>query len=240
MENKLTPTPQTGAFTLVLLAKNYKPQMVSLLIRNGIIANNSMSDAQLAGTMANLLKVSVPFKKDMENFLNNPQVAQKVMGGFANFTEEAKFFNFTADNKFFNFADETIPFCQRPENANLTLCKKDVLTPTGSNTTTTTTTTASQSPSFWSGLLSQVPNYLNQGLGLLGSLDKNKTDREIADAQARIAMYQAQGLTVDPTTGLPIPPAKTGWSTGAIVGVTFAGVALLAIAGYAIYKAGKS
>ena len=241
---KLTPTPQTGALALVSLTKNYKPQMVALLLRNGIIANNNMSEKQLASLMASVLKVSPAYKKDLSTFVSNPKVAQKVAGGFMNFTEEAKFFNVTG---FADFTDFTVPFCDRPENANLAMCKDDPLmtattttaSPASSSTTTapSSTTNTANSPSFWSGLLSQVPNYLNQGLGLLGSMDKNKTDREIADAQAKIAMYQAQGLTINPETGLPLAnPKSTGMSTTTIVVLSLVGVGLLGTVIYLVAR----
>ena len=54
----LKPTAQMGALTLVFLVKQYRSQMIALLVKNGIVVNNNTSDEQVAKLMANLLKVS--------------------------------------------------------------------------------------------------------------------------------------------------------------------------------------
>jgi hypothetical protein len=95
----------------------------------------------------------------------------------------------------------------------------------GTPTTTTPTTTATNTSS---------PSWLNQGLGMLQTgfqgylqLDDNKTKRALADASVKISESQP---TETPLT------AKAGMSTGAIVGLSVLGIAVVGLVVYLINK----
>jgi hypothetical protein len=90
------------------------------------------------------------------------------------------------------------------------------------NTTSTTTTTPKDTKSS-----SSTPSWINQGLGLLQTgfqgylqLDDNKTKRELANASVQISSSQGSSDSV-------LPPASTGMSTGAIVGLSVLGIAVV-------------
>ena len=75
------PTAQTGALTLVLLVKFYRSQMIALLVKNGIVVNNNATDQKISTLMADLLKVSKSYFKDLNDFITNPNVVQRLAGG---------------------------------------------------------------------------------------------------------------------------------------------------------------
>lgn len=94
----------------------------------------------------------------------------------------------------------------------------------------TTTPTPTSTPKSTSGA-----SWLNQGLSLLQTgfqgylqLDDNKTKRALADASVQVSSNQS---TTDTST-----PPPTGWSTGAIVGVSLLGVAVVGLVVYLIAK----
>ena len=92
MAKNIQPTIETGAMTLVLLVKNYRSQMIALLLKNGVTVPNGASDQQIALLMANLLKVSKSFFADLNNFLKSPKVLETLAGGL---TENAQYFRVT-------------------------------------------------------------------------------------------------------------------------------------------------
>lgn len=101
----------------------------------------------------------------------------------------------------------------------------------GGTTTTPTTTPTSTPPKT----TSSAPNWLNTGLGLLQTgfqgflqLDENKTKRALADASVQISK--------DEVTKKEDTPPPTGWSTGAIVGVSLLGATIVGLVVYLIVK----
>lgn len=180
MENKLMkPTIETGAMTLMLLVTNYRSQMIALLLKNGVTVPSSASNQQIALMMANLLKISKSFAMDLQKFISNPKVIQVLAGGFS---QNAEYFRasgfagkkvgnaqyFRADG-FMNYQGNRYGF------EDVSFKPDDVDSNSGTPPKT----------SFWSGL--NLGNILSDGLNLFGQIDKNKTDRAIADAQAQIS-----------------------------------------------------
>lgn len=99
--------------------------------------------------------------------------------------------------------------------------------------TTTSTTTTAPKDTKPSGT---TPSWINQGLGLLQTgfqgylqLDDNKTKRALADASVQISATQGSSDSVT-------PPASTGMSTGAIVGLSLLGVTVVGLLIYVITK----
>jgi hypothetical protein len=97
-------------------------------------------------------------------------------------------------------------------------------------TTSTTKTPKDTKPS------GTTPSWINQGLGLLQTgfqgylqLDDNKTKRELADASVKISSSQGSLDSV-------APPASTGMSTGAIVGLSLLGVTVVGLVIYFVTK----
>ena len=161
MEDKLMkPTIETGAMTLVLLVSNYRSQMINLLLKNGVTVPSGASNQQIASMMANLLKISKSFAMDLQRFISNPKVIQVLAGGFS---QNAEYFRASG------FAGKKEGNAQYFRVEGVDDDKTDTPPKTG----------------FFSGL--NLGNILKDGLNLFGQIDKNKTDREIANAQAQIS-----------------------------------------------------
>jgi hypothetical protein len=194
---------KTGAMTLVLLVKYYKSQMIALLLKNGVTVPNGASDQQIATLMANLLKVSKSFFTDLNNFIQNPKVLQVVAGEFqqnAQYFRASGYFNGDGDEE---EDDPALP------------------TPTG-------TTPKKGSSGFFSGL--NLGNLIKDGLDAFGKYDKNKTDREIADARARAglpALTEEELVVEREKVTKEKDKSKDGLSTTTIVVLSLVGVAVL-------------
>lgn len=218
------PTAQTGALTLVLLVKSYKSQMIALLVKNGIVVDNNASDEQVATLMANLLKVSKSYFQDLNNFITNPAVANVIAGGFEQTAQYSKmtgsgYMNFT-ETTTKSFLDYSIP-----------------KSPFSSSTTTSIETPAKSS--FWKDLASNIPQYLSDGIKLVGTVSTNKANTEIANAQRDIAgsgMGLNTGGNVSGNVGGNI---DDGMSTTSIVLLSLLGVALLGTVIYFVAKPKK-
>ena len=197
---------KTGAMTLVLLVKYYKSQMIALLLKNGVTVPNGASDQQIATLMANLLKVSKSFFTDLNNFIQNPKVLQVVAGEVqqnAQYFRASGYYNNTGDEYDEEEDDPALP------------------TPTG-------TTPKKGSGGFFSGL--NLGNLIKDGLDAFGKYDKNKTDREIADARARAglpALTEEELVEEREKVTKEKDKSKDGLSTTTIVVLSLVGVAVL-------------
>jgi hypothetical protein len=215
------PTAQTGALTLVLLVKSYKSQMISLLVKNGILVDNSDSDQQIATLMANLLKVSKSYFQDLNDFITNPAVTNVIAGGFE---QTAQYYKMTGDG-YMNMTGYKSPF------ADYTIPKSPF-----SNSNTKDTETPAKS-SFWKDLASNIPNYLSDGIKLVGTLSTNKANTAIANSQKVIA---ETGGSVDPNTGKKADEDEDeGMSTTSIVLLSLLGVAVLGTVIYFVARPKK-
>ena len=196
---------KTGAMTLVLLVKYYKSQMIALLLKNGVTVPNGASDQQIATLMANLLKVSKSFFTDLNNFIQNPKVLQVVAGEFqqnAQYFRASGYYNNTGDEYDEEEDDPALP------------------TPTG-------TTPKKGSSGFFSGL--NLGNLIKDGLDAFGKYDKNKTDREIADARAKagLPVLTEEEMVVERDKVIKGKTPDTKISTTTIVVLSLVGVAVL-------------
>jgi len=203
----IKPTIDTGAMTLVLLVKNYRSQMIALLLKNGVTVPNGASSQQIAMLMANLLKVSKSFFRDLNNFLQSPKVIETLAGGM---TESAQYYRASGGN----FAG------QREGNAQYF------------RATGTDANDAPKKDGFWSGL--NFGNLFSQALDGFGKYDKNQTDRAIADAQGNVGGYTGSGLPTGGNTGGNTgggggkdDDPDTKMSTTLIVVLSLVGVAVL-------------
>ena len=218
----MKPTIETGAMTLVLLVKYYKSQMIALLLKNGVTVPKGASDKQIAMLMANLLKVSKSFYTDLNSFIQNPKVIEVLAGGV---NQNAEYFKASG----YSFTDNLPSF-----DPNFFSTKDNATTAT--TTVTDSATTPPKKTGFFSGL--NLGNLLSQGLGVFGSLDKNKTDRAIADAQAQISANTGAGFGIgssDSGSGNEKNP-DDGMSTTTIVVLSLVGIAVIGTIFYFIAK----
>lgn len=232
---KSQPTPQTGALTLVLLVKLYRNQMIALLVKNGIVVNNNASDQQIAMLMANLLKISKSFFKDLNDFISNPTVAQNIAGRI----EQTAQYSRMSGNGYMNaYGDEEEDYTE-PDYFGL-----DDEDPVLASTTVTNTP---PKKGFLSGL--NLSELLTGGMSLFGNYTTAQSNAEIARQHALVEQAKADAIKagsdiyVDPTTGEKVKvkdnAKDTGMSTTTIVVLSFVGVALLGTIVYFVAKQKK-
>jgi hypothetical protein len=213
----LKPTAQMGALTLVFLVKEYRSQMIALLVKNGIVVNNNTSDEEVAKLMANLLKVSTSYVRDLQNFITNPNVA-KVIG--SKITQTAQYFQMSG-NGYMNSTGGEDGYTDTGEPA-----------PVVDPVTGGIVTTPVKSESFWDNL--NLSDLLGKGVDLFKTYTKGQSDAEIAKQHALVEQAKADAIKagnetyIDPTTGQKINvKTDTGMSTSTIVIISVVGVALL-------------
>jgi hypothetical protein len=229
MKNKNTgvkPTGEMGALTLVLLVNMYRNQMVSLLLKNGVAVENNATDEQVALLMGNLLRVSKSFYNDLNAFLSNPSVAEKIAFAIQNTADYLQM----SGSKYMNvFGDNEIPSgigFQSQYGLNL-----------GNVSTSDSTQSTDTKKSFWSNL--NLGDLFSKSLSGFLAYDTNKANTKIAGYQAQIA--QAGGfvpnINVPKNGGTKEDEPKS--NTTLIVVLSLVGVALIGTIVYFVAKAKK-
>jgi hypothetical protein len=229
------PTAQTGALTLVLLVKFYRSQMIALLVKNGIVVNNNATDQQISSMMANLLKVSKSYFKDLNDFISNPTVVQRLGGGIQQTVEYSNM----SGSAYMNYEGEDNP------DGTDTPTNSDPALPTPTGSTSSTSATTPPKAGFFSNL--NLADLIKGGMNLFGNYTKAQSDAEIARQHAIVAQAQAGGgaVTIDPTTGQATTTTSndktkdTKMSTTTIVLLSLVGVAVLGAVIYFATKAKK-
>lgn len=219
-------TVQTGAMTLVLLVEKYRSQMIALLLRNGVVVPQGASNQDIALLMVNLLKVSKSFAKDLNAFLANPKVVETVAGGIV---QTAQYFKMSGKGYMNAFGNEiTIPSSigyQSQYGLDLgTSSSTDSSSSPASATTTQTPSTSGSS--WWSGIKENLGGYLSDGIKLIGTLNTNNANVQIANAQAQIAQANV-GATASGGASGGKTPTKDGTSTATIVVLSLVGIAVV-------------
>lgn len=231
MEDRIAQSAQTGAFTLMLLIKNYRSQMIALLLKNGVAVPSGASDKQILNLMANLLKISKSFYKDIMLFLQNPKVLNNLAGEFS---QNAQYFRadgfagkkegnaqyFRADG-FMNYQGSRfgIPFSLRPEDEDEN---------GDENGDETTETTKTPKKGFFSGL--NLGELIKDGLGAFVTLDSNRTDRVIAEARKKAGLPPLDEETYTDEDGVVKKkerPDDEGISATTIVVLSLVGIAVI-------------
>ena len=222
----MIPSVETGAMTLVLLVKNYRGQMIALLLKNGVTVPSGASNQQVAVIMANLLKVSKSFAKDISRFIQNPKVVEVLAGGLVENSEYFRASGFADENgdnaKYFR-ADGFMSVTGNKYGIPDVSFRPD-------DSENETSATPKKASSFWSGL--NFADILNKGLETFGSLDKNKTDREIARAQTKVGANLGLGLGSEDSgsggsSSRKGTPDDKGMSTTTIVVLSLVGIAVI-------------
>lgn len=203
-----------GALGIMYVVKNKKSEVIALLLKNGVVAPSNATDLQIGLLVTNLLKVSKSFYRDFSALMLSQDTVEglssNMSGSYANANGIGYTFGSSASTSGLGF-DTTI------------------FNPKKTTTTTTTTTTPKKDETKTSS-----SSWLNQGLGLLQTgfqgylqLDENKTKRALADASVKIS---TDSVTKDETP----PPSKL--STGAVVGLSLLGLAVVGAVVYLIVK----
>lgn len=198
-----------GAYGIMYVVKNKRNEVISLLLKNGVVVPSNAYDIQIALLVTNLLKVSKSFYNDFIPLLLNEEtvdaMSSNMSGSYANVGGNADFCGNTANKE------------SSPSSYKL-LCGD-------SSATTTSSSTSNQSQS----------SFIKRGLDFLQSsvkdylqYDDNKTKRELANASVKISENEVK-------KGEALPPKK-GLSTGAIVGISLLGATVVGLVVYLIAK----
>jgi hypothetical protein len=229
------PTAQTGALTLALLVKFYRSQMIALLVKNGIVVNNNASDQQITTLMANLLKVSKSFFKDLNNFISNPAVLQVITNGMSN---TAQYLRATGDDGSDEGNTDEGDYQDPPPTGDSVIDGAPIAT--NSTSTASTSSNSGSGSSWWTGIKSNLGNYISDGIKLIGTLSTNQTNAQIAQAHAVVAQSQGGGNASGGNTGSNASNnAKTKTSTTTIVVASLVGVSIIAGIVYFVMKSKK-
>lgn len=206
--------PSIGATSVMYVVMKKRAKLLALLTKNGVKYPANATDMQLALIVTNLLKSSKSFRLEFEQLVTEQDVIVGVFSGmdgaYSNFTNYS--FNPNQfDPNVFATPESTLP--TKPKLATTTETKKD------------------NKFNFASAL-----NLLQTGFQGYLALDENKTKKALADASVQIKQSDVQlaEMGVLPSGNVPTP---TGLSTGAIVGLSIAGILVV---GGAIYFAMKN
>ena len=203
-----------GALSIMYVVMNKRAEVIALLVKNGVKVPNNATDMQLALLVTNLLKISKAFSRDFNKLVTQKDVVSGVFSGFDG--------NYSYANNYFG---------------NLPTFDQNLFsspaTPTTNPAVTTTNTKDTKSGSnFWGNAL----GLLQTGFTGYLALDENKTKRELANASVQIKQSDVslaeKGIL---PAGNTLP--KTGLSTGAIVGLSVLGIAVI---GGVVYFAMKN
>lgn len=214
--------PIIGATSVMYVVMKKRAKLLALLTKNGVKYPVNATDMQLALIITNLLKTSKSFTIEFEQLLSEPEVIKSVFSGM-----DGAYSNFT--NYSFN-----------PNQFDLDVFSKPTTTTTGTpvkpyNLTFPKSTDVETKPkskfSFGNAL-----ELLQSGFQGYLALDDNKTKQALANASVQIKQSDVQlaELGVLPSGNTP---KKDGLSTGAIVGLSIAGILVV---GGAIYFATKN
>ena len=199
-----------GAYAIMYVVRNKKSEVLSLLLKNGVVVPSYAQDVQVAFVVTNLLKVSDSFYNEFSELLLDEETVNAVYTNMS-----GSYMNFNGDSA----------YCKNTANKNESSYKilcKDYVDTSASSITSTNTNKDSGS-------------WINQGLNLLQTgfqgflqLDENKTKRQLADASVKISN--------DEVTKVETTPTKTGLGTGAIVGISLLGATVVGLVVYLIAK----
>lgn len=193
-----------GAYGILYVIKTQKNEVISLLLKNGVVVPNATTDIEVALIATNLIKSSKSFKNDFSKLLLNKDViaglSSNMSGAYSN-------------------ANGGFDFSQYSINPN------PIFPVTASQPSSTNTANTPDSSS----------GFLNKGLSVLQTafqgylqLDDNKTKRALADASVQI--------TDGSQFSNNVMPVESGMSTGAIVGLSLLGIAVVGAVAYVILK----
>lgn len=149
-----------GASIVVYVTSKHRGEIISLLLRNGVVAPSNSTNVELAQIVTELLKSSKNFRKEFLNFISQPNVLEGTlsMSGYSN-----------ASGSFSNtFSVSPSPF-------------STTTSPFGSTTSAPSTSTSATAPKT-GFTLDKVLNVFGQSLNAYLQLDTNKTNRALANA----------------------------------------------------------
>ena len=209
-----------GAQVLLQTIKLKRKEVISLLLKYGVVIDSNASDLEIAKAVTDLCRTSKSFYNAFMQLMVDKKVVQTIyssMDGYSNAGGSL----YTPTN--FNIGNTTTSttdsFCEKPENKSLGLCSG-----TSGATTSTTSTSGNKGSSKW---LTEGLNVLQTAFNGYLQLDDNKTKRELANASVVVA--QSGGMVNQNT-----PPPSSNTTLYVVLG--FLGVSVI---GLLVYLATK-
>jgi hypothetical protein len=211
--------PNLGATSVMFVVMKKRAKLLALLTKNGVKYPANATDMQLALIVTNLLKTSKSFRIEFNQLLSEPEVIESVLigmdGFYSNFTPTFDVNMFDPDK----FSKPSPTFtAPKPKPYDLSLVKS-----------TDAETKPKNKFNFASAL-----ELLQTGFAGYLALDENKTKQALANASVQIKQSDVELGKMGIYEG-GTPPPK-GLSTGAIIGISLAGILVL---GGVIYFATK-
>jgi hypothetical protein len=199
-----------GAYAIMYVVRNKKSEVLSLLLKNGVVVPSNAQDVQVAFVVTNLLKISDSFYNEFSELLLDEET---VNGVFSNMS--GSYLNVNGDSA----------FCKNTANKTESPSSYKLLCGDSTDTSSTTSTNTNKDSGSW---INQGLNLLQTGFQGFLQLDENKTKRQLADASVKISNDEViKGETT---------PTKTGLGTGAIVGISLLGATVVGLVVYLIAK----
>lgn len=198
--------PNIGATSVMFVVMKKRAELLALLTKNGVKYPANATDMQLAMIVTNLLKISKTFRMEFEQLLTEQDVIVGIFSGmdgaYSNFTFDFQTFD---PNKF-----STNPPNPKTKPYDLALVKSTDVKP-------------KEKGKFNLGSALEL---LQNGFAGYLALDENKTQKALAEASVKIKESDVKlgEMGILPDGNLP---KKDGLSTGAIIGISIAGILLL-------------
>lgn len=169
---------QLGAHVIMYAVMNDKQGVVKLLNKNGVAVSVSDPNEVISQSVVALLKSSKTFRQEFMDFLLKHDLAFKSCNSYSSANGEFANAGGTV-NPFTTISNESIGLNTLPSGGSFT--------PTSE---TATTTTAPAKAGSWFNA-QNISSSLNTALNAFLTLDKNKTDRELAKSGVVIAQSQS-------------------------------------------------
>lgn len=224
------PNIETIALMIVILSEKFRSQMMALLIKNGVVVNNDASSKKIALLISNLLKVSKSFSEELTLFVSNRSVATVIADEISKHEQ----FSNASGSGYLNIASTGIPSSigyQSQYGLNFSTKPAELDEEDEEDT----------KPSFWS--TENITGLFGKGVDLFSKYTTNKTDADIARAQAQRAKYEAgyggKGDVKNEIKEDDDDGGDTGMSAVTIVVISLVGVALIGTIAYFIVKSKK-
>lgn len=181
---------EVGAYVILNVVQNHRPEIQALLLRNGVSLPIDTSNLDASRVIVELLKKSNHFKNEFIKLISSQKFSDSLSSD-VNFANATGTIDFSAYNVPSTFNGTVQPLYATPVSTTPTDATADAVKPKTGFT------------------LDKGLALASQGLNAFLQLSQNKTDQALAEAsivQAQSAGSYSTESTPTPTTGL-----STGW-----------------------------
>lgn len=194
---------EIGAFVITSVVQNHRPEVQSLLLRNGVSLPVDASNLDASRVIVELLKKSKNFKNEFIGLLSNETVLD-------NLSSDSQFSNATGVQDFSSYGV--------PSTFNGTF--QPLYATSIPNTTSTSVEDTATKPKT-GFTLDKGLSLASQGLNAFLQLSQNKTDQKLAEAS--IAQAQSGGTYISD----PIATPSAGLGTGMTILLVVLGIGVV-------------